>query len=194
MLKSSVTLVGIDFSIASPAVTILKDNEYFFYAINRKDSEVVRKMNMLNNVTVEICLNEGLTPFQYYDKMTDMLIRWINSNIGPNTIFAMEDWIYSLRGSALIDIVYATSILRYKLIKKYGEDKLNFYSPTHVKKEFTGNGRADKNMMLDHFKSLGLVFPLSNYSNALDKTQKPLEDMIDSFAVLKTMENEIENS
>lgn len=188
------TLVGLDFSINSPAVTILKDNEYFFYAIQRKDCKVVRKMNMLDNVTVEICLNEGLTPFQYYDKMTDMLIRWINSNIGPNTIFALEDWIYSLRGSALIDIVYATSILRYKLIKKYGEDKLNFYSPTHVKKEFTGNGRADKNMMLEHFKSLGLVFPLSNYSNALDKTQKPLEDMIDSFAVLKTMENEIENS
>ena len=185
------TLVGLDFSINSPAVTILKDNEYFFYAINRKDSKVVRKLNMLNNVTIEICSNEGLTPFQYYDKMTDMLIRWINSNIGPNTIFALEDWIYSLRGSALIDIVYATSILRYKLIKKYGEDKLNFYSPTHVKKEFTGNGRADKNMMLEHFNSLGLVFPLSNYSNALDKTQKPLEDMIDSFAVLKTMENEI---
>lgn len=188
------TLVGLDFSINSPAVTILKDNEYFFYAINRKDSEVVRKMNELSNVTVEICLNEGLTPFQYYDKMTDMLIRWINSNIGPNTIFAMEDWVYSLRGNALIDIVYATSILRYKLIKKYGEDKLNFYSPTHVKKVFTGNGRADKNMMLEHFKSLGLVFPFAQYSASIDKSQKPAEDIIDSFAVLKTMELELDEN
>lgn len=185
------TLVGIDFSIASPAVTIEKNNELFFYAIQRKDSKVVRKLNMLNNVTIEICSNEGLTPFQYYDKMTDMLVRWINSNIGPQLLIAMEDWIYSLRGSALIDIVYATSILRYKLIKKYGEDKLNFYAPTHVKKSFTGNGRADKNMMLEQFKSLGFVFPLAQYVNALDKTQKPVEDIIDSYAVMNTMKSEL---
>ena len=185
------TLVGIDFSITSPAVTIYKDNEYYFYAIQKKDSKVVRKMNMLNNVTVEICYSEGLTPFQYYDKMTDMLVRWINSNIGPNMLIAMEDWIYSLRGSALIDIVYATSILRYKLIKKYGEEKLNFYSPTHIKKVFTGNGKSDKTMMLERFKSLGFVFPFAQYSNSLDKEQKPAEDIIDSFAVLNTMELEL---
>ena len=188
------TLVGIDFSIASPAVTIKKNNELFFYAIQRKDSKIARKLNMLNNVTVEICSNEGLTPFQYYDKMTDMLVRWINSNIGPNPLFAAEDWIYSLRGSALIDIVYATSILRYKLIKKYGEDKLNFYSPTHVKKTFTGNGKADKNMMLDHFNSLGFVFPFAQYASTLDETKKPLEDIVDSYAVLKTMELELDEN
>lgn len=188
------TLVGIDFSITSPAVTIYKDNEYYFYAIQKKESKVVRKMNMLNNVTIEVCPTEGLTPFQYYDKMTDMLIRWINSNIGPNMLIAMEDWIYSLRGSALIDIVYATSILRYKLIKKYSEGKLNFYSPTHVKKVFTTNGRADKDMMLEHFKSFGFVFPFAQYSASLDKSQKPAEDIIDSFAVLKTMELELDEN
>lgn len=187
------TLVGIDFSIASPAVTIEKDGELFYYAIQRKDSKVVRKLNMLNNVTIEICSNEGLTPFQYYDKMTDMLIRWINSNIGPNTLIALEDWIYSLRGSALIDIVYATSILRYKLIKKYGEDKLNFYAPTHVKKSFTGNGRASKTDMLNTYNRLKKTSPFAQWCHKLSSEHKPEEDIIDSFAVMQTMKKEIED-
>ena len=185
------TLVGIDFSIASPAVTIEKNNELFFYAIQRKDSKIARKLNMLNNVAVEICPNEGLTPFQYYDKMTDMLMRWINSNIGPNPLFAMEDYAYSAKGNSLIDIVAATTFFRYKLIKKYGEDKLNLYSPSHVKKTFTGNGKADKNMMLDHFNSLGFVFPFAQYASTLDETKKPLEDVVDSYAVMTTMKKEL---
>ena len=191
MLKSSTTLVGIDFSIASPAVTILKDNEYFFYAIQRKDSEVVRKLNMLNNVTVEICLNEGLTPFQYYDKMTDMLIRWINSNIGPNTIFAMEDYAYGAKGNSLLDIVAATTIFRYKLIKKYGEDKLNFYAPSHIKKFATGKGNCSKDEMLFAFNRLNLNTPFGQWCHKMSKTEKPTEDMIDSYWVMSTMKSEL---
>lgn len=185
------TLVGIDFSIASPAVTIKKNNELFFYAIQRKDSKITRKLNMLNNVTVEICSNEGLTPFQYYDKMTDMLVRWINSNIGPNPLFAMEDYAYSAKGNSLLDLVAATTIFRYKLIKKYGEEKLNLYSPTHVKKEFTGNGKADKDMMLKKFNELKLKSPFGEWCARMDKTSKPCEDIIDSFATLNVLKNEI---
>lgn len=185
------TLVGIDFSITSPAVTIYKDNEYYFYAIQKKDSKVVRKLNMLNNVTVEICYSEGLTPFQYYDKMTDMLVRWINSNIGPNTIFAMEDYAYGAKGNSLLDIVAATTIFRYKLIKKYGEEKLNLYSPTHVKKIFTGNGKADKTLMLKSFNELKLKSPFGDWCARMDKTSKPSEDIIDSFATLNVLKNEI---
>lgn len=185
------TLVGIDFSITSPAATILNENEYSFYAIQRKDSKKIRKLNMLKNTTVEICSNEGLTPFQYYDKMTDMFLRWINSNIGPDPIFAMEDYAYGAKGNSLLDIVAATTIFRYKLIKKYGEAKFNLYSPSHIKKHATGKGNATKEMMLDAFKSLNLVFPFANYLMSLDKTEKPVEDMIDSFWTLDTMKSEI---
>lgn len=187
------TLVGIDFSIASPGITIEKEGELFYYAVQRKENKLVRKLNMLNNVTIEVCSNEGLTPFQYYDKMTDMMLRWINSNIGPNTIFAMEDWIYSLRGNSLIDIVYATSIFRFKLIKKYGEDKLNFYAPSHIKKFATGKGNCSKDEMLFAFNRLNLITPFGQWCHKMSKTEKPTEDMIDSYWVMSTMKSELVN-
>lgn len=189
MNNEVVTLIGIDFSLTSPAVCIEKDNEHFFYAIQRKENKLVRKLNMLNNVTVEICPKEGMTDFEYNDKMTDMLMRWINSNIGTNPIFAMEDWIYSIRGNSLIDIVYATSIFRYKLIKKYGE--INFYSPTHIKKHATGKGNAKKEDMLFAFNRIHYKTPFGEWCHKMSKTEKPTEDMIDAYWTLSTLKSEM---
>lgn len=189
------TYIGIDYSLTSPACCILKENELYFYAIQRKETKAIRKLNMLNNVTIEICPKEGMTEFQYMDKISDMMLRWINSTIGPDPVFAMEDWVYSLRGNSLIDIVYATAVLRYKLIKKYGEGSINFYSPSHIKKHATEKGNAKKDDMLFAFNRLHMKTPFGEWCHKMSKTSKPEEDMIDAYWTLSTMKSEMnENS
>ena len=121
------TFIGIDYSLTSPACCIEKEGELFFYAIQRKETKAIRKLNMLNNVRIEICEKEGMTDFQYADKISDMMLRWINSTIGPMCAFAMEDYAYGAKGNSLLDIVAATTIFRFKLIKKYDEGALNLY-------------------------------------------------------------------
>lgn len=185
------TLIGIDYSLASPACCIEKDNELFFYAIQRKETKSIRKLNMLNNVQIEICPRDGITEFQYADRISDMMIRWINSTIGPDPLFAMEDYAYSAKGNSLLDIVAATTLFRYKLIKKYGENKFNLYSPSHIKKFATGKGNADKKMMLASFNEKNLTFPFAQWCQKLDKASKPEEDMIDAYWTLQTMKSEL---
>lgn len=184
------TYIGIDYSLTSPACCISTDGKLLFYAIQRKENKAIRKLNMLNNITVEICSKEGLTDFEYMDKISDMMLRWINSNIGTNPIFAMEDWIYSLRGNSLIDIVYATALFRYKLIKKYGEGSVNFYSPSHVKKHATTKGNAKKEDMLFAYNRLKQQDQFSQWCHKMSKTSKPEEDCIDSYWIMDTLKTE----
>ena len=186
------TLIGIDYSLTSPACCILKNDEYFFYAIQRKETKSIRKLNLLNNVRIEICPKDNLTEFQYADKISDMMLRWINSTIGLDPVFAMEDYAYGAKGNSLLDIVAATTIFRYKLIKKYGEEKFNLYSPSHIKKVFTKNGKADKLAMLKHFNEIKLKNPFGQWCARMDKTEKPSEDIIDSFATLTTLKLELD--
>ena len=187
------TLIGIDYSLTSPACCILKDNEYFFYAIQRKETKSIRKLNMLTNVIIEICPKDGLTEFQYADKISDMMLRWINSTIGPDPVFAMEDYAYGAKGNSLLDIVAATTIFRYKLIKKYGEEKFNLYSPSHIKKFATTKGNAKKDDMLFRFNRLKLKHQFGEWCHKMSKTSKPEEDCIDAFWTLQTMKSELTN-
>lgn len=185
------TFIGIDYSLTSPACCIEKDNELFFYAIQRKETKAIRKLNMLNNCIVEICPKEGLTDFQYADKISDMMLRWINSTIGPDPIFSMEDYAYGAKGNSLLDIVAATTIFRYKLIKKYGESKFNLYSPSHIKKYATTKGNAKKDDMLFAFNRLNLNTPFGQWCHKLSKSTKPEEDIIDAYWTLQTMKSEL---
>lgn len=191
-------LIGIDYSINSPAVCTETAGFYNFFTVQRKDSKVLRKLDMLNDVQCITIEKEGMTDFEFIDKQTSMLVEYISTicSIHDETeiCIGLEDYIYYSQQNSLIDIVQATTLLKYKIIKKWGEGVLNKYSPTKVKKSFTGSGKATKDDMLFAYQKLDMKNPFHNWCCSLTKSHKPEEDFIDSFAVLSTLKEDINNN
>ena len=190
--------VGIDYSINSPGIVVEPtDNYYLFFSVQKKDNKCCRKLDMLNDVQIMVIEKEGMTDFEFVDKQTDIIIRnieEIQKLYKDNELcIGIEDYIYYSQQSSLIDIVQATTVLKYKIIKKWGEGVLNKYSPTHVKKTFAGNGRASKTDMLFAYNRLKKTNPFAQWCHKLSSEHKPEEDMIDSFAVLYTLKSELTN-
>jgi Holliday junction resolvasome RuvABC endonuclease subunit len=192
-------LVGIDYSLNSPAVCIetLKEGKpfYNFITVQKKDNKCNRKLNMLNDVQVIVLEKDNASEFDFIDKQTDTIIQCIeqimNLHKDKELIIGIEDYIYYSQQSSLIDIVQATTVLKYKIIKKWGEGTLNKYSPTHVKKTFAENGKASKDDMLFAYNRMKLTNPFAEWCHKLSKSHKPEEDCIDAFAVLYTLKSEM---
>ena len=73
----------------------------------------------------------------------------------------------------LTDLVKLVSILEYNLMKLKNV-KLAIFPPTSVKKYFTANGKADKDMMINEFKL--------RFGYRFDYTGK-IDDVIDAYAL-----------
>lgn len=189
--------VGIDYSINSPAICVeAKENFYNFFTVQKKDNKCCRKLDMLNDVQVITLEKEGMTDFEFIDKQTDTIVEFIQTIMDlhkdKELLIGIEDYIYYSQQNSLIDIVQGTTVLKYKIIKKWGEKVLNKYSPTHIKKFATEKGTASKDDMLFAYNRLKLTNPFSEWCHKLSKSHKPEEDMIDSFWVLKTLKSELE--
>ena len=195
-------LVGIDYSINSPGIcveTLIENKPFFnFFTVQKKDNKCCRKLSMLNDVQVVTLEKEDMTDFAFIDKQTDIIIECIENIMAlhkeKELIIGMEDYIYYSQQNSLIDIVAATTILRYKIIKKWGEGVLNLYSPTNVKKVFTGNGKAKKDDMLFAYNRLRMNNPFAEWCHKLSKSQKPSEDLVDAYAVLFTLKKDLERN
>lgn len=67
-------------------------------------------------------------------------------------------------------------------------------SPSHVKKAFTDKGNADKLAMIAHFESLFNVHMRGIMDMLEVKDPKPIDDLVDSFAILACGSYFIENN
>ena len=188
--------IGIDYSINSPGICIETNGRHYFFTVQKKDSKCCRKLDMLSDVTVYVIEKENMTDFEFQDKQTTLIVDTIEEMMKiskeKELIIGIEDYIYYSQHNSLIDIVQATTLLKYKIIKKWGEGVLNKYSPTAVKKEFSGKGNASKEDMLGAFKKMEIKTPFHQWCCSMDKGHKPEEDFIDSYAVLYTLKKDLE--
>lgn len=189
--------VGIDYSLNSPGIAVRtsKDN-IFFFTVQKKDNKTNRKLNMLNDVNIiTVEPEDTYSKWDFIDAQTNAIINTLEELMrlhkADQIIISLEDYIYYSQQNSLIDIVEATTILKWKIIKKWGTGVLNLYSPTAVKKSFSGTGRAKKEDMLKTFNDLNLKTPFAEWCRKLEKTHKPEEDLIDAYAILTTMEKEM---
>ena len=116
----------------------------------------------------------------------------------PQMVFAIEGYSYGSKGNSFIDLIQFNSVLRNEIyIRKSEDDEIMVVSPSMVKKE-AGKGNANKNLMLEFFlqsddETLACVdffnWCLENPESLLDKkgnVVKPVDDLVDSYFVLKT--------
>ncbi len=184
-------LVGIDFSINSPAFCCFKDGKYTWGSLTRSDRspESLRKNSKKPFSVLDteedfkmIFLEKKELPedytgrerikIVYFLEIVDSLWSSIEKIMGDSEFHvAMEGLSFSSNGNALIDISMATALLRKKIIDRVGADRFHVFSPTSIKK-FALKGNAKKDELYNALCSYkGDETNLANFANILEANQ-----------------------
>ena len=183
------TLVGIDFSLNSPAFCVLKGNGFVWGSLTRSERtresfmKGVRKPYAVLSNNSEfnfIFLDKKKMPddytekerikIDYFQELVDSFWSSVLEMCGDDEIVvAMEGLSFASNGNTLIDISMATALLRKKIVDYTGSSNFYVFSPTSVKK-FALKGNAKKNELYE------ALINLESTGTNLDKFTKILEE------------------
>jgi len=199
------SLISIDFSINSTAICALHKGELHWFSFasnldfNKKAFSVHNDLDGLG-MNINGYIREKPKDLDYVQEqswkinnanyLSYNIINAIAPYVNDDTIFAIEGFSYGSRGNAFIDLITYNTFLKSKILRISKKDIL-VYPPKTIKKFFTGNGNANKEKMLEAFKTsedeLLLNDPFHKYildTNYGDKIPKPVDDLVDAFAIL----------
>lgn len=171
-------LVGIDYSITSPAICLFDEKREFsfancsFYFLTNTKKYATKIAPNING--------EGFEEYAYDTERFDTISEWAtNLCIGAADV-AIEGYAYGAHGK-IFNLAENCGILKYKLHKL--AVPVTVVEPSRVKKLATGKGNADKQAMYEAFKvetgiDLVQIFEQKSLNN-------PVTDIIDSYYILK---------
>ena len=171
-------LVGIDYSITSPAICLFDEKREFsfancsFYFLTNTKKYATKIAPNING--------EGFEEYAYDTERFDTISEWAtNLCIGAADV-AIEGYAYGAHGK-IFNLAENCGILKYKLHKL--AVPVTVVEPSRVKKLATGKGNADKQAMYEAFKTetgvdLVKIFEQKSLNN-------PVTDIIDSYYILK---------
>lgn len=194
------TIIGIDFSINSTAVSILNcdDLHVFSFVPNLQKGKAAYKIH--ENLEPEIKLvsydkleytknsiEDQKIKLKNAESLVEQIINQISS-FSPIEI-RIEGFSYASKGNSFIDLIVFNTYLKVKLIDKYGHI-ISVIPPKTLKKSYTGNGNATKCDMLRKFinEEIELSKKISQLNIVKEeefKIQKPIDDIVDAFALCK---------
>ena len=174
ILKKPKTIVGIDYSLTSPAICIDNGSLMFFYLTNKK-----KHIGMMSEEIIGYEHKEYKTPIHRFKQISDFVLDIISDYKSPKCY--IEGYAYGAKGQGLFQIAENCGILKYRLLQK--GYTYNTVVPSVVKKGATGKGNADKDMMYEAFVKetkldLKKIFDTEKVSN-------PLSDIADSYFIQK---------
>jgi hypothetical protein len=171
-------LVGIDYSITSPAICLFDEKREFsfsncsFYFLTNTKKYATKIAPNING--------EGFEEYGYDTERFDTISEWaVNLCVGAADV-AIEGYAYGAHGK-IFNLAENCGILKYKLHKL--AVPVTVVEPSRVKKLATGKGNADKQAMYEAFtKETGVdlvkIFEQKSLNN-------PVTDVIDSYYILK---------
>ena len=174
------TIIGIDYSLTSPAICITTDfvfkNSKFYYLTNKK--KYIGKMT--NNIT-GFEHKEYDTPIRRFSQISDWVYELIEDTIHTQQLVYIEGYSFGSKGQAVFQIAENCGILKYRLQQMTID--YDTVVPSVVKKGATGKGNADKDMMYEFFSKetktdLKKVFDTQKVGN-------PISDIVDSYYIAK---------
>jgi len=185
--KKQQTIVGIDYSLTSPAVCVTQDfkfeNSYFYYLTSKKKYIGNMRKNIIG------CEHKLWTdPIERFTQISDWVIDLLThitpatpiDLTGPYKIF-IEGYSFGSKGQAVFQIAENCGILKYRLQeKKYPYETV---VPSVVKKGASGKGNADKQLMYESFTKHTGVDLLETFE--AEKLNNPVTDIIDSYYIAK---------
>lgn len=205
---------GIDFSLNSPAICIQTSTSLKWislYHLDRDSSKPALKafklheelpllgaidaIRYVREVSSALFLERERQKMMDAERLAQLILETLISN--RVTTVAIEGFSYGSKGNSFIDMVAYNTFLRQKLIQQFGVESFHVFQPTAVKK-LAGKGNGNKLYMFDAFKRDNLSDPMLRDSILWQWTQslefskeipKPLDDLIDSYFILRAITN-----
>jgi len=168
------TIIGIDYSLTSPAVCINNGSLMFFYLTNKK-----KWIGQQSEDIIGYEHKEWTDPIQRFKNISDFVIDIIFQTYNPK-IF-IEGYSFGSKGQGLFQIAENCGILKYRLLQKgYSYTTV---VPSVVKKGATGKGNADKDMMYEAFVKETKIDLKKLFDT--EKVGNPISDIVDSYFIQK---------
>ena len=168
------TIIGIDYSLTSPAVCINNGALMFFYLTNKK-----KWIGQQSEDIIGYEHKEWTDPIQRFKNISDFVIDIIFQTYNPQ-IF-IEGYSFGSKGQGLFQIAENCGILKYRLLQKgYSYTTV---VPSVVKKGATGKGNADKDMMYEAFVKETKIDLKKLFDT--EKVGNPISDIVDSYFIQK---------
>jgi len=170
--KKKKTIIGIDYSLTSPAVCV--DGKKFYYLTNKKKWQV-----KISEDIIGYAHKEWTDPIQRFTYISDFVFDILFTTNNPS-IF-IEGYSFGSKGQGLFQIAENCGILKYRL----QEENLPYSTvvPSVVKKGATGKGNADKDMMYEAFVKETKIDLKKLFDT--EKVGNPISDIVDSYYIQK---------
>jgi Holliday junction resolvasome RuvABC endonuclease subunit len=181
MVQSHRKIIGIDYSINSPAVCFFEGETFSFEKcrfrfIAQKKNQIIHT-NQFHGI--ELLSKDFSNPLLRYETMFKNVL----DDITPDYEMMVEDYSFGSVGRSILSMVENSTIMRYNLFRR--GLTINLVSPKTIKKYATGSGNADKSMMYDAFlKETNFDLNLLLSTEGL-KNNKPVDDIVDSYFICK---------
>lgn len=207
--------VGIDFSIKSCAITVINGSQLNFYTYARKSVAKEEFFQLLEGCDVNVSRLEDEPPLHKNAtiaerersstndgiKLSKSIVMSLNEwDFTYNAHVAFEGFSFGSSGNRLSQISGYQWLLRRDLLRGLGLplDNMWFFSPTTVKAT-AGKGNFKKEQMIeaflqedeDHLLHRRMRTCPEEFQTKKGLWLKPIDDIIDSYWVAKTLEKTI---
>ncbi len=178
-------ICGLDLSINSPGKCILDldDNTLKIKSVNFYGFFMKKKWCLTEDNVEIVCIGTNFTKLNIFDRINKAL-EILDKDMEGVKFIACEGYAFdSVSGSVFQNAEVAGSLKKHFYDQGKG---IVVYPPSVIKKFFSGNGRAGKNLMEGAFKQR---YP-EYYPQCIDKLIKyesPKDDMIDAFALAEVL-------
>ena len=188
--KKQRTIVGIDYSLNSPAICIAGDNFDFdkcsFHFLTSKKKHIGKFGKNIFGYEIK----EYNTPIERFTNISTWALDTIHKHKSNTAKVFIEGYSFGSKGQAVFQIAENCGILKYRL-QMSPSILYDTIVPSVVKKHASGKGNADKQLMYDSFTKHTGVDLMKMFD--MGKLNNPVTDIIDSYYIAK-VGNENSNS
>ena len=178
--KKQQTIVGIDYSLNSPAICIADDNFDFnkcsFHFLTSKKKHIGKFGKNIFGYEYK----EYDTPIERFTNISTWALDIIHKHKSDTAKVFIEGYSFGSKGQAVFQIAENCGILKYRL-QMSPSMLYDTIVPSVVKKYASGKGNADKQLMYDSFKEHTKKDLMKMFD--MEKLNNPVTDIVDSYYI-----------
>lgn len=171
-------VVGIDYSMSCPAITIIATDQEF----NFENCRVYYLSEKLPKALLPNVMGTRLGAYDHNEERFDMIASWAIDKIPSDSTVYIEDYSFGSKGK-VFHIAENAGLIKHKIWKQ--GVPINVVPPTVVKKFAFGKGNATKEQMHEAFLKETGVDLIPIYQPKATKVGSPVGDIVDSFFLCK---------
>ena len=180
--KKQQTIVGIDYSLNSPAICIAGDEFNFdkcsFHFLTSKKKHIGKFGKNIFGYEIK----DYKTPIERFTNISTWALDIIHKHKTDTAKVFIEGYSFGSKGQAVFQIAENCGILKYRL-QLSPSILYDTVVPSVVKKYASGKGNADKQLMYDSFKEHTKQDLLKMFD--MGKLNNPVTDIVDSYYIAK---------